>query len=293
MDWNDLRFVLAIARCGTLSSAARELGVSHTTAGRRLQAIEDALGVRLFERTPDGFIPTMAGEEVVEVAGETEQKLHALESRVLGQDKKLSGELRVTTMDIFFIQFHDIFTAFTERYPNIELTIMSSNEEASLTRREADVALRMTKKPPEYLVGRRVGNVQFAVYGASELVARAGPDATWSDFPWLSWDKRMNLRFIDEWLKANAPGANVVARVNFDSVLIRETIARGVGVHFLSCLDGDSDPRLTRIGPILEEYGSELWLLTLAELRKTSRVRAFIDFMHERLSERQRALLGK
>ena len=284
MDWDDLKYVLAIARAKTLSAAGASLGVSHTTAGRRLRAIEEALGVRLFDRTPDGLVVTAPGAEAVEAAEEMEQRVHALEGRVRGHDTRLVGALRVTTMDVFFLRFHEAFTSFARRYPDVELTVTSSNEEASLTRREADVALRMTTSPPEYLVGRRVGRVRFAIYGQDELVAACGgPDAPYDAFPWLSWDARMNVRFVDEWLAAHAPSARVVMRTDFDSLLLHEAIARGVGVHFLSRADGDADPRLTRIGPADQGFASELWLLTMPDLRANSRVRAFIDHMVEAL----------
>ncbi len=280
MDWDDMKYVLAIERAKTLSAAGEALGVSHTTAGRRLRAVEESLGVRLFDRTPGGLVVTAAGAEVVEVAQETERSVHALEGRLLGQDTRLTGALRVTTMDVFFLRYHEAFTSFTRRYPDVDLTVTSSNEEASLTRREADVALRMTDAPPEYLVGRRVGRVQFALYGQAELVARCGgPDAPWNAFPWISWDERMNLRFLDDYIEARAPGFEVVLRVDFDSSLLHEAIARGVGVHFLSCVVGDADPRLTRIGEPIDEFNRDLWLLTMPDLRANSRVRAFMDHM--------------
>jgi DNA-binding transcriptional LysR family regulator len=282
VEWDELRHVLAIAREGTLSGAAARLGTSHTTVGRRLRAIERALGVRLFDQTPEGFVPTAAGQDIAEVAERVEGEVLALEGRVLGRDARLQGKLRVATMDILLRGYREAFASFLARYPSVELTVTSSDAEVSLTRREADVALRMTGSPPEHLVGRKVGRVEFAVFGSKALVERAGPGAGYDDYPWLHWDERLNMRWLDEWLARRAPKARVALRLDVSSLALREAIAAGFGVHFLAVFEGDSDPRLRRVGPVEPGFGRDLWLLTLPDLRGTSRVRAFLDHMEER-----------
>lgn len=283
MDWDDLRYILAIARHKTLSAAADALNVTHTTVGRRLKSLEEELGVRLFDRTPDGFMPTAAGQDIVDVAEETEVEVLALEGRLLGRDAKLKGELRVATMDIFFGGFPEVFQSFCDRYPEVELTVVASNEEASLTRREADVALRMTDTPPPYLVGRRLGRIRFGAFASRELVESRGEDAAWADFPWVWWDHRLNLGFLDDWLEERAPGVEIALRVNVDSVLLRRMIEAGVGATVLSLFEGDAHPDLERLGPPIQEFGRDLWLLTLPDLRHTNRVRAFMDHVEEAL----------
>lgn len=277
VDWDDLRYVLAVARERTLSLAAERLGVTHTTVGRRLRAIEERLGVRLFDRTPDAFVPTAAGQDVAEVAERMEGEVLSLEGRVLGRDAQLEGKLRVATMDLLFRRYQAAFASFIARFPGVELTVTSSDTEVSLTRREADAALRMTSSPPEHLVGRKVGRVDFAVYASRALARRVGPDAAYSDYPWLHWDERLGMTWLDEWLARNAPGARVAMRVDFSSVLVRQAVAAGIGVHFLATFEGDGDPELQRIGPVHPEYSRDVWLLTLPDLRSTSRVRAFLD----------------
>ncbi|MCW5803196.1 MAG: LysR family transcriptional regulator [Deltaproteobacteria bacterium] len=271
MNWDDLRFVLALARHRTLSRAAKALGATHTTVARRMQGIEAELGSRLFDASAAGYAPTPAGQLVVEAAERTEADLQALEARVLGGDAKLEGKLRVTTMDILFRRYERVFATFIERFPGIELTVACSDNEASLTRRDADVALRMSNDPPEHLVGRRVGRVEFAVYASRRFGRRR------RDLPWLHWDERLGARWLDAWLAANAPGARIAMRVDMSSLALREAIASGIGVHFLATSEGDSDPRLRRIGPVQAAHSRDVWLLTLSELRTASRVRAFMD----------------
>ncbi|MCB9698550.1 MAG: LysR family transcriptional regulator [Alphaproteobacteria bacterium] len=292
MDWDDLRYVLALSRGRTLARAAQTLGVTHTTVGRRLRNIEQGLGVRLFDRTPEGFLPTPAGQDLTAAAEGIEGEVLAAEARVLGRDSELRGPLRVSTMDMLYCGFQDLFASFVQRYPNVELTVTTSLDHVSLTRREADVALRMTRTPPEELVGRRVGQVQFAVYAAASLVASVGPDAPLGDYPWIGWDQRLDHRWFDAWLADHAPGARVAIRFD-DSGRAREKAVRdGLGVHFMACFEGDALPGVVRVSPILEPFAYDLWLLTLGDLRSTSRVRAFLDHMVQGFAECQDRLAG-
>lgn len=237
--------------------------------------------MRLFDATPDGYVATAAGQHVVELAERTETQILAVEARVLGGDARLHGKLRVTTMDILFRRYRDAFSSFLARYPDVELTVTCTDHEASLTRREADVALRMTNTPPELLVGRKIGRVEFAVYGSRDLVERVGARAPYAAFPWLHWDERLNARWLDAWLAQNAPGARIAMRVDMSSLALREAIVGGLGVHFLAISEGDAEPGLRRIGPIARAHARDVWLLTLPALRHSSRVRAFMDHMAE------------
>lgn len=272
MEWSDLQVVLALSRRRTLSAAGSELGVNHSTVGRRLRALEQGCGARLFDRTPEGYVATTQGAMV-------ETQVHGLEARVLGQDARLEGKLRVTTMDILYRRYHAAFTQFVERHPGIELTLTCNDAEASLLRREADVALRMTSSPPEYLVGRKVGKVQFAVYAARSLVTRVGRKAPLGRYPWLHWDERLDARWLDQWLGEHAKGARIALRVDGTSLSLRELVASGVGVHFLATFEGDFDPGLVRVSDVQEAFTRDLWLLTLPELKGTTRVRALLDHL--------------
>ena len=288
VHWDDLRYALAISRAGTLSAAAEALGVSHTTVGRRLRALEDRLGVRLFDATPEGFVPTEAGRDLIAVAARMESDALALQARVLGRDARLTGALRVSAMELVFRAFRAAFADFAARYPSVALTVTTTDDEVSLTRREADVVLRLNNRPPEQLVGRRVGSMQFAPYAARSLVAAVGEGAPLGAFPWIHWDERLGHEWLDGWLAQHAPGATIAMRVDVSAAAMHELIAAGVGVQFLACIEGDADASLVRVGPLDPFARRDLWVLTLPELRDTPRVRAFTDHMAERL----RATLG-
>ena len=284
MNWETLRYILAVHRERTLKGAARALAVTHTTVGRRISKCEDALGVRLFDRTPEGLFPTLAGQELVVVAERLETEILAAESRVFAGDAQLSGPLRVSIIDWSYTIFQDVFDSFLARYPRIELTLNATLDEVSLTRREADVVIRLTTAPSENLFGRRLAELEFAVYGNAELVRRIGADAPYSAFPWLGFDERLPVHgAIGQWMKVNARDAKVVMRVDENSLLARAAIRAGTGVFFLPTVEGDASPDLQRIGPV--HFKRDLWLLTLSDLRHTNRVRAFMDHVSERRSE--------
>jgi DNA-binding transcriptional LysR family regulator len=291
MDWDDLRYVLAIERAGTLTGAAAALGVTRTTVGRRLQATEQRLGVRLFDRTPDRLVPTGAGAELAHTAAHLEGEVLTVEGRVLGRDAELHGGLRVSTLDFVFQGFIDVFASFMRRYPGILLTVQATNVPVSLQRREADVALRLSNHPPEHLVGRKVGRLEFEAYGERSLVASLGPAPALSDYPWLHWDERSDVAWLDTWLAHNAPGARVACRFG-DYASMRHALAAGIGVHFLPCFDGDADPSLVRIGARLEQSGQDLWVLTLPDNRHNRRIRAFMDHAYEAFAVHREAMAG-
>lgn len=288
MLWDDLRYVLALSRARTLSGAGQKLNVTHTTVARRVDELERSMGLRVFDKTPDGYVATAAGQELVDVAERVEAEVLAAEGRVLGHDQALGGALRVSTMDMLFRAHHQVFSSFLARYPSVHLTVSTTDDEVSLPRRQADVVLRMTNAPPAYLVGRKVGRVEFAVYASRALVAQIGKRAPLAAYPWLNWDERLNQPWLDEWLAKNAPGARTAIRLDTSSLGLHAAVTAGLGVHFLACSDGDADPAIERIGPIESAFSRDIWVLTLRELRSTPRVRAFMDHVEECLRPKPR-----
>lgn len=285
-------YVLAISRHRTLLKAATTLGVAHTTVSRRLKTLEAELGVRLFDRTPDGLVATAAGEDLIEAAERMEGDMLSVRARVLGRDAELRGRLRVSTFDVLFYSLEQSFISFLKRYPHVELSVATSPERVSLPRREADIAIRLSNGPPESLVGRKVGYMQFGVYAARTLVERVGEDAPLSEYPWLSWDAGENLAWFEGWLAENAPGAKIVLRLGDRGVLMAHAVRSGLGAQILPCLLADADPLLQRLTPLDEVFRLDLWLLTLPELRTNSRVRAFMEHMTEALGTHRDAFTG-
>ena len=296
LDWGDLQSFLAIARSGSLQGAARTLGVNHSTVFRRLNAFEAALGARLFDRLPGGYVPTPAGEDLRVSAERIEQEAQAVERRLLGGDLRLSGSLRVTTTDTLaqgLLGPH--LAAFHQRYPGIELELITGNAFFSLSRREADVALRPGRQPEDAMVGRRLGTVAVAVYGAPSYLAQHPRPQSALDLgrhALISGDASLGHLPAVRWLASLAPAEAVVLRCN--SWLSQLAAARaGLGLAALPCFLADGEPALERVLPPEPAIASELWLLTHPELRRSARIRAFMDHLAESLRAERARLAGE
>ena len=288
MDWDDLRFSLAVAETGSLAAAARRLGVNHTTVLRRVNGLESKLGVRLFERLATGYAPTVAGTEAMAVAQTLGATVDTLERRLAGRDLRLSGPLRVTTVDtLAYTILMPHLAAFRLEHPGIGLELVVSSAMANLTRRDADVAIRPAERVPETLVGRRVCAIACAVYGARD--SAASPQRG----PWIGLDESLAGTAIARWLRTAVPAdAAIACRV--DSLLAaREAVRAGMGIALLPCHLGDDEPGLVRLGAAQPEVRLDLWLLTHQDLRRTARVRAFLEFMGRGLAGERDRLEGR
>jgi DNA-binding transcriptional LysR family regulator len=292
MDWNDLRLVLAVAEEGTLSGAARRLRVTHSTVFRRLGAIEEDLGVRLFERFRDGYSATPAGETTAALAARFADDFVALERRLSGQDLRPSGTVRIATTDTICKMLMRHVPALRTTHPEIRLEITISNAMANLTRREADVAIRPVPEAPETLVGRRIANIAHAIYGSRDgFASHAGRDL--SNHEWVGLDDTLAMTVIGKWMQAHVSNARTVLRV--DSLpALRDAARAGLGIVLMPCYLGDDDDRLRRILPAAApEAHSALWLLTHGDLRRTARIRAVMDFLATALGSERALLEGR
>jgi DNA-binding transcriptional LysR family regulator len=282
----DLRTLLAIAREGSLAGAARRLRVNHSTVFRRLGAIEARLGTRLFERQDGSYVTTAAGEDLLRTAERVEAEVEALERRLSGQDLRLTGSLRLTAPDdISEVLVMPLLAEFRHSYPDITVELVVDNRMLNLTRREADIAIRPTRQPPETLAGRRIAGLASAVYAA------AGTAADGADQRWIAWEEGGGPLLVARWLADHVDRHAIGYRSN--SMLNQASAARaGLGLAVLPCFLGDGDPRLQRISGPLPELETELWLLTHPDLQRTARIRALLDLLYEALRNRRAQFEG-
>lgn len=293
LDWNDLRFALAVASAGSLSAAARKLGVNHTTVLRRIAVLEARLGVRLFERLRSGYALTPHGEELVEAARGMDETVNRLELRLAGADLRVSGPVRVTTTDTLMASLlPEILAELKAVHPGIEVEVTTSNVFVSLTRREADIAIRPADDPPPSLFGRRISSVGFAVYGK-----RGGdsggtlPAAELAHYPWIVPDDSLSATAAARWITSELPNAEIAARA--DSFVTMAALAEaGLGLAALPCYLGDRSTGLIRLSPPVKAMRTGLWLLTHEHLRRTARIRTFMEFVGAALAERRKAIEG-
>ena len=292
IDWDDVRFFLAIARGGSVRAAAKQLGVNHATMLRRVAHLEGRLGAQLFERFPSGYRMTGAGEEVLGLAEQMEASSNKLEARVLGRDQDVRGLLRVTMAPT--IATHLLmpdFAEFTRLHPEVEMSILSQDEPVNLTNREADVAIRVVYNRntlPLNLHGREEPELFGGVYLSRELLAawRTGKAER------VRWIVKDNIGLPDWAHQSNISAADMPFKVtNADAQIV--AVRQGLGMTTLPCFVGDADPLLARVpGTELRMHGT-LWILTQGETRKTKRVRLFTEFVSERLATRVRLLSGQ
>ncbi len=292
MNWDDLRLVLAVVREGTLSGAARRLGVTHSTVFRRLGTIEEEIGVRLFERFRDGYVPTPAGETAAEAAARLEDEVLTLERRLSGQDLRPSGVVRITTTDTLGTILVRHLPAMREVHPEIQFEVAISNAMANLSRREAEIAIRPTPEPPEILVGRRVADIAHAIYGSRAYLSRH-EEKDLSAHDWIALDDALASTVIGRWIHENLRAARIACRVDALPAL-RDAALAGLGLALLPCYLGDPTPGLHRLAQkTMTEPRSALWLLTHDDLRRTARIRATLDFLAKAFASDRALFEGK
>ncbi|TGN39116.1 LysR family transcriptional regulator [Marinobacter confluentis] len=282
--WDDLQIVLAIARTGSLSGASRTLGVSHATVFRRLNDMERDLGVTLFHRGRNGYEATPLGEDLAGSAEKVEGEILGAERRVAGNDLQLAGTIRLTTTDTLFSGLlADILASFRQRHPAIQLEVVISNQQQSLSKREADIAVRPTNSPPETLVGRCIGTIKQAVYGEQTQWGHIKGEVAISDIindQWITPDAQMGDTPMENWLARNVPESS--CRYRIDSVLAMQTaVSRGNGLAILPCYIGDNDERLRRLTPPIVELETGLWLLTHMDSKRVSRIKQLMKELSE------------
>lgn len=272
MNWDDLRFFLAVARSKSLTEAGRRLGVSQPTVSRRLAAMEARLGVGLFERGAQGHALSAAGSDILETVEHVEEEITSIGRRVYGHDGRLSGSLRITCTDVMANHYLiDRLARFATDHPGVELSLNCSLQHLSLTRHEADVAVRITNQPPETLVGRRLAKVAIGVYAAA---ATAGD--TIEGREWIGWQDETYNRMV---VTAHFPGARIRHRAD-DMLAIAAMARAGLGLVILPCYVADPDPGLARVIPEPVDEGiMDLWVLSHPDLRRAARVRAVTEFI--------------
>ena len=301
LDWSDLRFALAVGNTGGLAAASRQLKVNHTTVLRRLDALELQLGARLFERSRQGYQPTEAGALVLAQARRMADQADEIERRVAGRDHQLTGLLRVTTA--FVVMEHLLpqpLANFARDYPGIEVEVVENafmvdlsrrhaDESASWSRREADVALRLSHQVADHLVGRPLGDTHCRVYarrGAPGLPQSVQALETLvRDAPWVAFERDAQARVYDLWMRKHLAGAQVRLRVDiFHAVAAMLNTGSVIGI--LPTFMAQRLPDLLPVSAVIPDLSVPVWMLTHPDLRQTARVRAFMQHVGDAVAAR-------
>jgi len=283
LDWNDLKYFVAVARHGSTIAAARALAVDQSTVQRRLTALERHIGRALVHRHTTGYRLTDFGTEMLEAATQVEQAAAAFEQALAESRRNAAGAIRLTCPEPLVSRFtrSGLLDRFHALHPGLHVEFVMSDKYVDLRTGEADVALRSGDTDDGVLVGRKVGDSLWAVYASKDYVARHGQPASIDALqahPLAAFEETMAGHRASQWLRQVAPNANIVARSG--SVLgLLLSVKAGVGVAPLPTALGDAEPELVRVlGPI-PELARDWRLLAMPEIRKTARVSAFFDFL--------------
>ncbi|MER0240101.1 LysR family transcriptional regulator [Fulvimarina sp. MAC8] len=282
LDWDDLRFFLAIARHGSLTAASQELRVAQSTVGRRLASLESSLGVRLLHRTPEGYLPTLAGDSVRAQAERVESEVQCMAREVGGLDERLEGVVRVTSSET--VAVHILASCFADlqaRHPDILIELVPASRELSLAMREADISVRLTRPVQHDLVVRRVGKMGYALYASVDYLQKHGDP----DFRDECFDHRMMM--VDDedprqtlWLEGLAARSSLGFRSNSHDAVHAAAVA-GAGLACLACFRADPEPSLKRIETPTEAPATEIFLVVHKDNRRIPRVRAVLSAISE------------
>lgn len=287
MDWNDLRFFIALSREGSLSAAARRLGVEHTTVSRRVSALETSLGIKLFEKSEKGFQLTAEAAEITELAYRIEDEAFGIERLASADRSAVHGVVRISappTVASYYIAPR--LAVLRQEWPNIQVELIGERRSANLSRREADIAIRLSAPEGNSMVARRVGSIAHALYGSKEYVGRTPPDA----LEYVGYDAALDHVAQQQWLLSLARGRPLAFRSN-ELACLHQAVAAGLGLGVLPRFIGDVDARLLRLPTEdASESTRELWLMLHPDLRRSRRVRAVVDFLAQAV-DKDRALL--
>lgn len=291
MDWNDLRYFLALARLGSIRAAGSALGVSHSTVARRVDALEAGLGTRLFDRHRDGFALTEAGRRMLPAATRVEDEVAALSRDLAGQDVRVAGPVRLTCGDEYMAALLlDDLAPWCAANPGVELAIATDGRAFNLAKGEADLAVRVLGpgvSPPDYLVGQRVAPLVVANYVARAHAARldpTGPEARWLGFA----DPRPMVELARSGSYPHLPSWGAFSTL---SQAVRAA-THGLGLVMLPTYVGDPEPELMRLPLADLRHVADVWLLYHPDLKANARIQGARAALRAGFARRQALLEG-
>ncbi len=296
LDWDDLRFFLAIARHGSLMAAAKDLHVAHSTTGRRLASLEASLNVRLLNRTPNGYVLTLAGREIMKYAERLETEALSLQRNVSGRDTRLAGLVRVTSTEAVATQILAPCVAVLHReYPDLMIELLPSSREFSLSMREADISLNLSKPEGHDLVVRRIGELGFGLYASPSYLQKHGG----LDFEAGCAGHHLITQFDDiesvahaEWLTGVAPRARVAVQTCSHEAAVIAAL-HGGGIACLARFRADRETGLARLATPTATPHTPIWQVVHRDNRANARIRVVLNHVSQSVRELAGQLLPK
>lgn len=276
-----MKVLLALSRKGSARAAAKELHVSNSTVTRRLDEMERSLKTHLFDRTPDGYKMTGSAEQLLPTAEHVEELIMAAERKISGDDQQLEGNIRLTLPNVQATGFLvKRLASFAEQYPGIELELLPNTEALDLSRREADVAVRVMPanvRPPEHLIGRKMSPITASTYVHKELINPDNPQ----DVSHLNWIGRGPLGEEEKWL-TDTDYPELPVRHSIDSLNLQiEALRCKMGMALMPCFSVYGEDELVRVPGASIIHHSDMWVLTHKDLRLSARLRVLREIIAE------------
>lgn len=283
IDWNDWRIVNAIATTGTTAKAAKLLGMNQSTVFRRITQLEEALGVRLFDRDKHGFRLTLEGESILPEVQEVQRLTTRIERRVTGLDERPEGEVRLS-VNSTVVQYllAETITSFCRLHPEITIRLDLTDRVVDINKREADLVIRGSNDPAPQLFGRKLMRLHYAVYAPANMRGQRRLAAAFKADPrgldWILWEGDLLKTAPGQWMRANLRGVSPVLTTS-DVESTAYLTASGLGCCLLPRFLGERHPDIVSITGNIPGLHTELWVLTHQDLRKTARVSTLLRFI--------------
>lgn len=284
--WNEIRTAYQVARLGTVSAAAKYLGVHRATVIRHIDALEAVLGEKVFQRHSRGYTPTEVGLDLMRVAKTTDEQFSQLVGRTKGRATELTGEFVVTSLYVVTPMLMPVLNAFQAQHPNIVVRYMVSDRIFRLDYGEAHVAIRTGPKPehPDNVV-QPFTKLRMGLCASTDYVSRHGRPQTLDDFANHSFVGYASPSFRAEfnvWLRAHVPESNIIFRSN-SALVLDQAVASGTGIGFMAAFRGSEYADLIEVWPHQDEWDISFWLVTHIDLHHTAKVQSFLKFLQKSL----------
>jgi len=291
MNWDDIKIFLAVANTGGLKKAAKHLNIHHSSCSRRMNALENDLGIKLFDRLPGGYTLTHGGEGLLVSAEQIQQGFNAIDRDILGKDLRIEGDLCLTLSNglATHLLMPDL-NEFMVLYPDIHLKIIMTYDVRDLASREADVAIRHVNNHPDSLTGKRIGRIYRSAYASNKYLSSHDPINTPENCHWLGWGNSANHL---KWAEKNKYPDIPVKGNMFSDVLQLAGIQADMGIASLPCYMSDNVVGISRVNSTPATPGEWLWILAHKDMAKNARVRALIDFLAKAFKKHEGKLKGE
>lgn len=280
-DWENLRYFLSVARQGTVSGAARELGVSHSTVLRRIEQFESVLDTKLFKKLQRGYELSPAGERLFSSGVNIQSDIDRVFAEAEGQHDVAAGKLRISQPETGIINIYPLYAKFALQHPDTVFEVHSTMAAHNLNQQEVDIAFRISDSPPDLLVGRCLGDITVRLYASKNYLKRLQKNHGVNDYDWVMW-QMTPARTAQDWLAHNVIDPRIVLHAETMPDVV-SAVRNDMGVAFLSSHEARNHPELVTLlgGHVIAQY--KLWLLTHRDLRNSERVKTFMRFMADNL----------